>query len=398
MSLVNFTIRSDTARGPFYLSSPTGTEFWFVGGRYYITWSGTSHVANVKIAYSVAGDSDWAVIADSVTNNGYYEWQVPNSVSTTCKIRISDPSDSTKRGISQPFTIKPQEITVASPAAHDVWLSGRKHYITWTWIGGFARARLDYSIDNGGHWSVIADSTDNVGNYEWATPNAIGDSCLVRVSNADDPTVSGTSSVFRIHAPLLSVSSPQQDDVWWVGRKYYVTWSWQGEFNDVKIDYSTNSGTTWNVVVASTNNDGGYEWQVPAPSTINGRVRVTDVDKAASADTSDEFAILMAGIETEPTTPVLPKVTALGRIGPNPMTSTLGVAYQLAVAGHARLAICDISGRVVRTLLDGPAQPGYYSAKWDGRDARYRTVPAGVYLCVLQAGDTRVTRHVTLVH
>lgn len=47
---------------------------------------------NVIIDYSVDGGQTWTKIAENIANNGMYEnWIVPNTPSTNCKIRISDP-------------------------------------------------------------------------------------------------------------------------------------------------------------------------------------------------------------------------------------------------------------------------------------------------------------------
>ena len=60
----------------------------------------------------------------------------------------------------------------------------------------------------------------------------------------------------------------------------------------------------------------------------------------------------------------------------------------LPAATPAVLRIYDASGRLARTLDDGarPRAAGEHLATWDGRDDLGRPLPAGVYLCRLQAG------------
>lgn len=43
------------------------------------------------------------------------------------------------------------------------------------------------------------------------------------------------------------------------------------------------------------------------------------------------------------------------------------------------MKIYDISGRLVRTLVDGPQKIGYYREIWDGRDNRGSRVASGIY-------------------
>jgi flagellar hook assembly protein FlgD len=44
------------------------------------------------------------------------------------------------------------------------------------------------------------------------------------------------------------------------------------------------------------------------------------------------------------------------------------------------LRVHDLTGRVVRTLVDGARAAGTHEAVWDGRDSRGRDLPSGVYL------------------
>ena len=66
-------------------------------------------------------------------------------------------------------------------------------------------------------------------------------------------------------------------------------------------------------------------------------------------------------------------------------------------AGKVTLAIYDVRGRLVNTLVDAWREPGRHTAVWRGRDRHDRTVAAGVYLVRLKAGGQATTRGVTLL-
>jgi hypothetical protein len=89
-----------------------------------------------------------------------------------------------------------------------------------------------------------------------------------------------------------------------------------------------------------------------------------------------------------------PRVAAftLSAPSPNPSWREARIGFSLPRAGHARLAIYDLAGARVRTLLDGPAAAGPASATWDGRDARGGDVGAGVYFCRLEIGGEALSR------
>lgn len=73
---------------------------------------------------------------------------------------------------------------------------------------------------------------------------------------------------------------------------------------------------------------------------------------------------------------------------PNPFSSSTTIHFQLTEgSGPVQLEIYNAEGRLVRTLLDGPASPGTNSAGWDGRDDQGRPVSPGLYFYRLEGGD-----------
>jgi hypothetical protein len=90
--------------------------------------------------------------------------------------------------------------------------------------------------------------------------------------------------------------------------------------------------------------------------------------------------------------------TALLGNHPNPFNPRTTVAFELAAPATVKLDVYDLSGRHVRTLVDGRTMPaGRHDAAWDGRDAAGRRVAAGVYFSHLRTGDFQETRRMTLV-
>jgi hypothetical protein len=88
-----------------------------------------------------------------------------------------------------------------------------------------------------------------------------------------------------------------------------------------------------------------------------------------------------------------PHGLALGPNAPNPFTSVTTLHYAIAEAGRVSLVIYDLAGRRVRTLLDRAEPAGARSqVTWDGRDARGRRAPGGVYLARLSAPGGSFTR------
>lgn len=70
---------------------------------------------------------------------------------------------------------------------------------------------------------------------------------------------------------------------------------------------------------------------------------------------------------------------------PNPCDSATTLAFCLPRRGVARLAVYDVTGRLVRTLVDGAREAGSHSISWDARDDRGLPVAGGAYFCHLAA-------------
>ncbi len=93
-----------------------------------------------------------------------------------------------------------------------------------------------------------------------------------------------------------------------------------------------------------------------------------------------------------------PAVTALLAPRPNPFNPATLLRYDLASPQRVRLNLYDASGRLVRTLVDGPREAGRHETVWRGEDARGRRVAAGVYFARLETGrDGASTRKLTLL-
>lgn len=79
---------------------------------------------------------------------------------------------------------------------------------------------------------------------------------------------------------------------------------------------------------------------------------------------------------------------------PNPFTASTRIRFALPAAGLVRLDVFDVSGRLVERLLETHLPAGANEVTWDGRDARGRSVPSGVYLFRLETPGEALTRKV----
>ena len=72
------------------------------------------------------------------------------------------------------------------------------------------------------------------------------------------------------------------------------------------------------------------------------------------------------------------------RCTPNPFNPRTTIKYDLPEAGHVRLSVFDVAGRLVRTLVDESMPQGSHEAVWDGRDSAGRELGSSSYLARLE--------------
>ncbi|MBD3236350.1 MAG: T9SS type A sorting domain-containing protein [Candidatus Eisenbacteria bacterium] len=93
------------------------------------------------------------------------------------------------------------------------------------------------------------------------------------------------------------------------------------------------------------------------------------------------------GVEDEGQSHMSGPVNYLFNSRPNPFSSSATLRFNLASECHANLAIYDVSGRLIRTLVDGQTAAGEHTVVWDGTDNAGRRLDSGIFWMKLQADN-----------
>ncbi len=111
----------------------------------------------------------------------------------------------------------------------------------------------------------------------------------------------------------------------------------------------------------------------------------------------DTFSVSLpqAGL-TSGDTRALPEEISLGPTHPNPFSRSTAISFSIPSASCVELDIYTISGRRIRTLVNGTQQAGHHVAEWDGKDGSGKDVSSGIYYCRLRAEDCEVTTKLIL--
>jgi len=289
------------------VTSPNGGESWYATGIYQISWEKEGDVGDLTLEYSLDNGVNWSVIATGVSADlGAYTWTLPDSLTSQSLLRIRDPARSTTVDTSNTvFNIIAPSLTVISPNGGESWVAGTQHDITWSSIGSNGSVHnnltLQYSINGGSNWINIATGQANDGSYSWAVADAVSSSCRIRIFDASRSATTDISNAdFAIVSPTLTITSPNGAEQWVMGTQHNITWTSIGSIsaNDLKLEYSTDGGSSWVTIVEGEVNDGSYAWTVASVVSGTCKVRITDTGRTdAPQDASDGvFAILVPQI------------------------------------------------------------------------------------------------------
>jgi hypothetical protein len=200
-----------------------------------------------------------------------------------------------------PSVLLTQTITILTPNGGEDFHPGDIEFIMWEWSGSIDSVKVEYSTNSGGYWTVIENKTLNDSICGWNIPNKPGNSYLVKVSDASNPSILDVSDNLFSVSSSINISSPSGGESWEVGSQQTITWDATNGISDVKIEYSTNGGANWTTLTNSTPNNGSFPWNIPNdPTTNNALVRVSDKDNSTVLNMSSPFSITTSLAVTSP--------------------------------------------------------------------------------------------------
>ena len=95
--------------------------------------------------------------------------------------------------------------------------------------------------------------------------------------------------------------------------------------------------------------------------------------------------------------PLIPRDYSLSQNYPNPFNPETQIQYAIPKNGQVTIAIYDILGRLVRTLVDEDKPAGFYQVTWNGKNKDGKLVSNGIYLLQMKAGTFITSKKMTIV-
>jgi flagellar hook assembly protein FlgD len=94
---------------------------------------------------------------------------------------------------------------------------------------------------------------------------------------------------------------------------------------------------------------------------------------------------------------LLPKETELLNAIPNPLSNKTMIIFKLKEKSKISIDIFNISGQLVKQLINDTYESGVYRVSWDRKDIRGRSVPEGIYFYKLSTDKTSISKKVIVI-
>jgi hypothetical protein len=121
------------------------------------------------------------------------------------------------------------------------------------------------------------------------------------------------------------------------------------------------------------------------PMTGSGSIRITN------ASVKTLVVKLSEGL------PAVPKAFALSQNYPNPFNPTTHMSVEMPKSADVEVAVYDILGQKIATLLNGQQGAGYHTVEWNGTNQAGLSVPSGTYFIRMISEDFTKVQKVMLM-
>jgi len=97
------------------------------------------------------------------------------------------------------------------------------------------------------------------------------------------------------------------------------------------------------------------------------------------------------------TASTVPREYALNQNFPNPFNPDTKIQFALPNNGHVQLAVYNVLGQMVRTLVDQDMTAGNHTVNWDGKNGDGQQVSSGIYFYRVSADNFSATKKMMML-
>ena len=260
-------------------------------------------------------------------------------------------------------------------------------------LAGWNMISLPYAVDDNRKTSLFPDATSDAFYYDgiYQTADSIYNgpgywlkypaAQIVNISGTEIlastvPVTTGWNLIGSLAIPI-AVTSITSDPPGMITSSFF---SYEGSY--VSTDSIRPGKGYW----VKTSAIGNLFLSTTASATKNA-IRIIPTDELPPAPPNDEAA----------TFSVIPEKFTLEQAYPNPFNPTTRFTVDVPRLADVQLAIYNVLGQKVRTLMSGEVSPGSYQMEWDGTDGQGTSAPSGIYFVRMSSGEFNAVQKVMLM-
>jgi hypothetical protein len=179
------------------VTNPNGSDIWYIGTSYNVTWGhdGVSGNVNIVLNRNYPDENGWTKIFSDTPNDGIQPWTptVPPSDNSRIRLESVDNYSLVYDVSDADFTIAGYTVTYPTyPGIH--WFLGQERTITWTSVGNPGNVNIEINRSYpSANWETLVYNIPDNGSYTWTVAGVTSTTCRIKVrsvSSADNCAIS----------------------------------------------------------------------------------------------------------------------------------------------------------------------------------------------------------------
>lgn len=180
-----------------------------------------------------------------------------------------------------------QTISLVQPNGGQIFAGAKIQNITWS-SSNISNIKIELSIDSGSTWAIVAANVAaSAFSYSWLVPSTGSTKCLIKLSDLASTASAISANVFTILPPSINLIFPNGGESYKKDQGTFIKWS-STSVSSVKIEYSTNNGSTWIPIAIGVNTFHQHiNWTIPGVNSTQCLIRVISESGTIVGDTSN---------------------------------------------------------------------------------------------------------------
>jgi len=106
---------------------------------------------------------------------------------------------------------------------------------------------------------------------------------------------------------------------------------------------------------------------------------------------------LITSVEEAKNPATIPEGYKLSQNYPNPFNPETKISYTIPKSGVVVVNVYDLTGKLVKNLVNQQQTSGTFTVKWDGTNSLGKKVSTGIYFFQLKSGNANIVRRMLLI-